>query len=287
MQPIPADLARRLPWHSPDTDRPPHHQHGLRHERWIRKDISDADPVHALRLGSCLHLYLSGRTPEQRFQLRDRHRLSELPNQPGHDPARKFHRKTVHQSRNLVEQRKGLPMSRHIRLSPIDRTFTILVNTILVVSALLVLYPLVFIVSASFSLPVNVLTGKVWLWPVDLSLMSYEAVFKNAQILTGYVNSAIYAVVGTFVSVVLTVLAAYPLSRRTLYGRSFFMGVFIFTMLFSGGLNPHISPDQGSGTDQYTLGSHPSKRHLYLARNHHSDLLSREHSRRDLRSSRD
>ncbi len=103
---------------------------------------------------------------------------------------------------------------------------------------LLVIYPIVFIVSASFSEPTNVLTGKVWLFPVDFSLFSYQAVFKNKQILNGYFNSTIYTVLGTLISVSFTIMAAFPLSRNGFYGKNIFMGIFLFTMLFSGGLIP-------------------------------------------------
>lgn len=127
---------------------------------------------------------------------------------------------------------------RTIKLSLSDRLFNILLYTFLSTAMLMVIYPLVFIVSASFSEPSNVLTGKVWLLPVDLSIISYQAVFKNKQILTGYANSALYATAGTLISSFLTILAAFPLSRKSLYGKKLFMSFFLFTMLFSGGLIP-------------------------------------------------
>jgi ABC-type glycerol-3-phosphate transport system permease component len=73
---------------------------------------------------------------------------------------------------------------------------------------------------------------------VEPTLIAYKAIFSNTQIVTGYLNSLIYAAGGTAVSLLLTVLAAYPLSRPQLYGRRLFMGLFVFTMLFSGGLIP-------------------------------------------------
>lgn len=77
-----------------------------------------------------------------------------------------------------------------------------------------VLYPVIYIVSASFSDPNAVTAGKVWLYPVNFSLRGYQVTFQNPQIVTGYLNSLFYTVVGTFISVVLTVFVAYPLSRR-------------------------------------------------------------------------
>ena len=94
-------------------------------------------------------------------------------------------------------------MSRKIRLSFPDKIFMGVVYIFLVLSVMVVAYPLIFIVSASFSEPTNVLTGKVWLFPVDFSLYSYQAVFKNRQILSGYYNSAIYTIFGTLISVAL------------------------------------------------------------------------------------
>jgi len=112
---------------------------------------------------------------------------------------------------------------------------------------LIVAYPLIYILSSSFSSPRAVVAGRVWLWPVEFSLKGYEAVFKNAQVGTGYWNSIIYTVVGTAINVVMTILAAWPLSRKDLYGRNWLMGFFTFTMLFSGGLIATYLVVQGLG----------------------------------------
>ena len=112
------------------------------------------------------------------------------------------------------------------------------VYVFLTICLLLVLYPLIYIVSASISDPVAVTAGKVWLWPVDISLRGYEVTFQNPQIMTGYLNSIFYAVFGTLISVTLTVLVAYPLSRRDLYGINVIMFLITFTLIFSGGLIP-------------------------------------------------
>jgi putative aldouronate transport system permease protein len=97
---------------------------------------------------------------------------------------------------------------------------------------------MVYIVSASFSNPLAVTAGEVWLLPVNFSLRGYEVTFQNPQIVTGYLNSLFYTVVGTFISVVLTVFVAYPLSRRDLYGSNVLMFLITFTLIFSGGLIP-------------------------------------------------
>jgi putative aldouronate transport system permease protein len=128
-------------------------------------------------------------------------------------------------------------MSR-VRQSTGDRVFDAVNYTFLLLCGLGVLYPLLYIVSASFSSPQAVVGGKVVLWPVQPSLLSYRAVFKYSAVLTGYLNSLIYAASGTVFGVLVTFLAAYPLARRGLYGRNLIMGLFVFTMLFSGGLIP-------------------------------------------------
>lgn len=125
-----------------------------------------------------------------------------------------------------------------IRESVGDQIFMFFVYLFLVVFLLIVLYPLVYIVSASFSDPLAVTAGRVWLFPVDFSLRGYQVTFQNPQILTGYLNSLFYTVFGTLISVILTVLVAYPLSRRDLYGSNVLMFLITFTLIFSGGLIP-------------------------------------------------
>jgi multiple sugar transport system permease protein/putative aldouronate transport system permease protein len=119
-----------------------------------------------------------------------------------------------------------------------DRVFNLVNYVLLAAFFLIVLYPLVYIVSASFSDPTAVISGRMWLWPVDPTLLGYEAIFQYESIVRGYLNSIFYAVVGTLVNVAMTILAAYPLSRRDLYGRRWLMFLFVFTTLFSGGLIP-------------------------------------------------
>jgi putative aldouronate transport system permease protein len=125
-----------------------------------------------------------------------------------------------------------------IRETRSDRIFTISNYIILTLFLLTILYPLVYIVSASMSAPQAVSSGRVWLWPVDLNFAGYEAIFQYRSIMTGFLNSLFYATVGTAINVTFTLLAAYPLSRRDLFGRNWFMLLFVFTLLFSGGLIP-------------------------------------------------
>ena len=127
---------------------------------------------------------------------------------------------------------------RRIRESRTDRMFTVCVYLLLTVFLAVVLLPLLYIVASSFSSPEAVSSGRVLFWPVEFSLRGYRAVFENPQIIQGYVNSLFYTVVGTVVSVVMTIAIAYPMSRRTLVGRNLVMSLILFTMLFTGGLIP-------------------------------------------------
>ncbi len=140
--------------------------------------------------------------------------------------------------RNQISLKAPSKTSTKIQDSLGDRVFMFFVYTFLIVCLLAVLYPLIYIVSASISDPIAVTAGKVWLWPVDISLRGYEVTFQNPQIITGYMNSLFYTVFGTLISVILTVLVAYPLSRRDLYGINVIMFLITFTMIFSGGLIP-------------------------------------------------
>jgi len=119
-----------------------------------------------------------------------------------------------------------------------DRVFLIVVRIMLGVALALVLLPLIYIVASSFSSPAAVNAGRVRFWPVEFSLEAYRSVLSNAEVLQGYYTSLIYAVAGTAISVTLTVAIAYPLSRKTFYGRNVLMTLLIFTMLFSGGVIP-------------------------------------------------
>lgn len=119
-----------------------------------------------------------------------------------------------------------------------DKLFLLGVYAFLVFILIIILYPLIYILSSSFSSPQAVISGKVWLLPVEPSLAGYKAIFANKQILTGYANSLFYTFFGVLISVSLTIMLAYPLSKKTFYGRSLIMILLVITMMFSGGLIP-------------------------------------------------
>lgn len=119
-----------------------------------------------------------------------------------------------------------------------DRVFNKVNVAVLGLFLLAVLYPLIYVVSSSFSSADSVVAGDVLLWPVKVTFEAYQALWAYHAIVVGYLNSIFYSTVGTAVNVVLTILAGYALSRKDLYGRGFIMAAFVFTMLFEGGIIP-------------------------------------------------
>ena len=137
-----------------------------------------------------------------------------------------------------TKRRKRKRRVTHVQDTRVDRIVMVGVYALLTTFLLVVLVPLINIVASSFSSPQAVAGGRVFLWPIDVTLIGYEAVLSNQAVLTGFGNSLFYAGVGTLVSVTLTVMIAYPLSRSELVGRKILIGGVLFTMLFSGGLIP-------------------------------------------------
>ena len=125
-----------------------------------------------------------------------------------------------------------------IRSTRGDRIFYAVCGTVVALLTLLVLYPIIYVLSASFSSPAALVAGKVVLWPVDVGLDGYQAVFNYDKVWIGYRNTLFYVVLGTSINIAVTLCCAYPLSRKTLPGRGIFMGLFTFTMLFGAGMIP-------------------------------------------------
>lgn len=119
-----------------------------------------------------------------------------------------------------------------------DKTSDIILVALCLVIVLLVAYPLYYVLIASVSNPYDVYAGKTFLFPSGFTLDGYKAVFADKSIVTGYLNSIKYTVVGTIFSVVMVYLTAYPLSIKDLPGRKFLSIFFIITMYFGGGLIP-------------------------------------------------
>ena len=123
-----------------------------------------------------------------------------------------------------------------IRKSWDDRIFNTASIVIVCLLTLVVLLPMLNVVACAFSSPKNVGSGRVLLWPVDFTLENFKLALKYRDVWIGYRNTIFYTTVGTFINVIMTLLCAYPLSVKTFSGRHFFNRMFLFTMLFGGGM---------------------------------------------------
>jgi len=119
-----------------------------------------------------------------------------------------------------------------------EKTFKIVNNFLLALMAIAALYPFVYVLSASISLPYNVVTGKVLLLPKGFTLDAYKQVLGNKDIWLAYGNTIFYTVVGTAVSMLLTISGAYALSKRRLRGRKWFTIFVTLTLWFDAGMIP-------------------------------------------------
>ncbi|CCX36698.1 binding-protein-dependent transport systems inner membrane component [Clostridium sp. CAG:1013] len=125
------------------------------------------------------------------------------------------------------------------RESKPDRFFYFFNILYLSIAGVVVLYPLLYSLACSFSSTDAIIQGRVVLWPVEFTLDSYKAVLQYGMIGTGFLNSILYCVGATITSVVLLLLAAYPLSRRDLPGKKWLTYFFVVTMFFNGGIIPN------------------------------------------------
>ncbi|MBQ4451213.1 MAG: carbohydrate ABC transporter permease [Clostridia bacterium] len=126
----------------------------------------------------------------------------------------------------------------HLKKTWADRAFSV-VNTVLLVFALLIVaLPILYVIAQSLSAPQEVIAGRVLFWPRRITFVAYREIFRSKMLLTGYKNSIIYTFTGTVVNVVMTVMCAYPLSRKDFVGRKQIMWLFVFTMIFSAPLIP-------------------------------------------------
>lgn len=128
--------------------------------------------------------------------------------------------------------------SRRQQIAPMDRAVDIVIGILIALILLAVTYPLWFIVIASFSDPRAVATGQVTLLPQGPRLDGYELILADSRIWSGYRNTILYAVLGTAVNLVVTLPAAFAMSRREFRPRRIIMFLFAFTMFFGGGLIP-------------------------------------------------
>ncbi|MDR3120997.1 MAG: carbohydrate ABC transporter permease [Clostridiales bacterium] len=122
--------------------------------------------------------------------------------------------------------------------SAVDKTVLIIFNILLVFAAVVVIYPLYFVLIASVSSPDAVNSGRALFLPSETTLVGYKYIFRDWRIWIGYRNTILYTVCGTALGLLLTVMGGYSLSRRDLPGRKIITTIFIITMYFGGGLIP-------------------------------------------------
>lgn len=133
---------------------------------------------------------------------------------------------------------KNILVSRRIKNTRIDKIYLGFIYAFLTVITVIVLYPLIYVVSCSFSSAESLVNGQVFFLPVNFSLLGYQAVFHNNQVWTGYLNSILYTSVGTLIGTGVTLLGAFVLSRPEFPLRKGITGLFMVTMIFNGGLLP-------------------------------------------------
>lgn len=119
-----------------------------------------------------------------------------------------------------------------------DRTFNTILMVIATIWSIIVLYPMIFVLSSSFSSGEAVTAGQVYLWPVEFSLKGYELVFKNKLIWGAYLNSFYYTIAFVIIHLAMTIAGAYPLSRKNYQAKGFVTKYFTVSMFFGGGLIP-------------------------------------------------
>lgn len=125
-----------------------------------------------------------------------------------------------------------------IKLCREDRIMYTIVDIVMVLFMIIIIYPLIYVVSCSFSGGAAVASGRVLFLPVEFSTMGYKLVFSYRRVWTGYANTILYTVMCTVVHVIMTTMVAYPMSRRQFQGKKIYLTAFLFTMWFSGGLIP-------------------------------------------------
>lgn len=125
-----------------------------------------------------------------------------------------------------------------IKLTPVDRSFYAVVDVYLAICGIIVLLPLLHVLAQSLSDPMMVIAGRVSFFPINPTLDIYSQVIKSQNIMTGFMNTLFYAGVGTCLNLFMTVICAYPLARKGLWGRKVIVFIFTFTMMFGGGMIP-------------------------------------------------
>ncbi len=179
---------------------------------------------------------------------------------------------------NLISRISKNIFERHS--STRDKIFVSINYILLLLATIITLYPLLYVVSSSFSSSDAVIAGEVFLLPVDFTIEAYQAVYEYKDIWTGYGNTIINAVTGTTLNIMLTVLIAYPISRPDLYGKKLITFLLTFTMMFNAGIIPTylLMDDLGLVNTRFAviLLGLLNVRNIILARSFYTQSIGKE-----------
>src|SRR5699024_10115619 len=247
-EPLPADPSHRHPRDPARDHDPVHPRRGQHLQPRLRDGLPDADRPELAHFRGHQHLRVQGRPAGRPVQLLGRHRAVQLLPEPPPSADLQLGRLEGQPVEPVVISMRT-PTSTHTLQSSTftprpqtfanriaDPLFVLITYGIIAIAMLLIIYPLYFIVIASISDPSLVQQGKVVLIPRGVTLDGYLTIFGTSTIVRGFMNSVLYTVVGTALSVSMILFGAYALARKDMPGRNFFMILFVITMFFDGGM---------------------------------------------------
>ena len=165
-----------------------------------------------------------------------------------------------------------------IRVGRDDKILNGIIFVLMALWLIAVCYPLLFVLSCSFSSGSAITNGKVLLFPVEPTLDGYKIILQYKQVWVGYANTLIITVVGTLLNMMLTVLAAYPLSRRDFKGRGIYMTILMITMFISGGMIPNYILISNLHLLNTRVVRYPQRRDQRHKHHHYAYLFPEQHT---------
>ena len=135
---------------------------------------------------------------------------------------------------------EALSKKKKIKETRGDTILNVITSAILIFVIIVVGYPVIYVISCSFSASSALEAGRVILWPVEPSLEAYDFVMQYKQVWVGFRNSVLYTISDVFLQMTMTILVAYPLSRRNFQGRAVYTMIFYLTTRVSAGLIPQF-----------------------------------------------
>lgn len=185
-----------------------------------------------------------------------------------------------------ITRRKALGKPKHhaIRRTRGDVVFDVINVFVVALITLTMIYPMWYIIIVSIATPEEAALGGIYLWPKTISFEAYQNVFENRDIWLSYANTVLYTVAHTIYVLLLTIPAAYTLSKKQLPGRVVITWYFFITMFLSGGLIPSYILNRNLGHGEFPLDYDPGHGHWLFQPDHHAHLFSNQHSQRIVRT---